>query len=642
MNGGFPKIAFALLVILVALSFTSFAEEEIDVNVDEVESADVLVVENLPSGLDTAILTIAGAVKSEMYPLEQVVDTKDELAKIRLRLFDDFGSPVSGHEIQLISSGIADRIFAPNQVTNANGEIVFDVISDQPGVFTYSAYDITDKKVLSQKAKVVYFDEADFIFANDYSFAAVGNSAGPIDKFEFAEILEQINAGSPFDVKIKAVDSLGQTVLGYTGTVRFSAVGANSNYVTLPSDYIFTTSDQGEHVFALAFSFAQPGTYNLEVRDIENFAVFGEKTFIVQQGGGSSSSASAQALKILTPLPGTSSNTTQVISGIAPAGSKLKIFDNDKEIASVVADVNGQFAFTTPTMSNGAHQIYVAQVNDTGTIIASSAPVAVTIDTVAPVVSKVELEPSDSVSAGSVFKVKLFTAEKLSKAAAMFQNNIYDLNDSGQGFYEAAISAPIAFGNYPIDIVITDQLGNETKIDDAAMLKVGGLNAAASTLGDVTGLTVTPSDHRVTLNWQAPSAFTGILKNYRVFYGISPNQLTEAVDTFTNATTWYVANLKNGTEYYFAVVAVDDKGNVSPHFSNIVSAVPNPTVVQPQPPEVKNGTAGAEAIEEMQSDVSETGPEIWWIVVLSLVAGYCYNLSSKRRDSLIKSRHDFD
>lgn len=638
MNGGFPKVAFALLVILITLSFTSFAEEEIVV--EEVEGSNVLVAENLP--LSSVVSTVVSAARSEMYPPEQAVDTKDELAKIRLRLVDDFGSPVSGHEIQLISSGSTDRIFAPNQVTDTNGEIVFDMISDQPGVFTYSAYDITDKKVLPQKAKVVYFDEADFIFANDYSFAAVGNSAGPIDKFEFSDVPEQINAGSPFDAKIKAVDSLGQTVLGYIGTVRFSAIGANSNYVTLPNDYTFTASDQGEHVFALALNFAQPGTYNLEVRDIENFAVFGEKTFIAQQAVGYSSSAPAPILKILTPLPGISSNTTQVISGTAPAGSKIKIFDNDKEIASVVADVNGQFAFTTAAMIDGAHQIYVAQVNDTGTIISSSTPVTVTIDTAAPVISKVELEPSDSVSAGSVFKVKLFTAEKLSKAAAIFQNNIYDLNDSGQGFYEAAISAPIAFGNYPIDIVITDQLGNETKMDDAAILKVGGLSATASNLGDATGLTVTPSDHRVTLNWQAPSAFTGILKNYRVFYGISPNQLTEAVDTFTNATTWYVANLKNDAEYFFAVVAVDDKGNVSPHFSNIVSAVPNPTVVQPQPPEVKNGTAGAEAIEEMQSDVSETGPEIWWIVIISLVAGYFYNLSSKRRDSLIKSRHDFD
>lgn len=641
MNGGFPKVAFALLMILAVVSFTSFAEEEVVVDDSQtVEIVETNVMPVLPSG--TAISTIARAVKADIYPQEQVVDTKDERAKIRLRLVDDAGSAVADHEVQLISSGNADRIFASNQFTDVNGEIVFDIISDQPGVFTYSAYDVTDRKVLDSKAKVVYFGETDFIFANNYSFAAVGNSAGPIDKFEFMDVPATINAGAPFDVKVKAVDGVGQTVLEYAGTVRFSAVGANSTYASLPEDYTFTTSDQGEHVFSLAFSFAQPGTYNLEVRDMENFAVFGEKTFIAQQGGGASATTQAQVLKILTPLPGTSSNTTQVISGTAPAGAKLKIYDNDKEMTSVVADVNGQFAFTTATLTDGAHQIYVAQVNDIGTIVASSTPVTVMIDTAAPVASKVELEPSDTVSAGSVFKVKLFTGEKLSKAAALFQNNIYDLNDSGKGFYEAAISAPIAFGNYPIDIVITDQLGNETKMDDAATLKVGGLSATASNLGDATGLTVTPADHRVTLSWQAPSAFTGVLKNYRVFYGVSPNQLTEAIDTFTNATTWYIANLKNATEYYFAVVAVDDKGNVSPHFSNIVSATPNPTVVQAPAADVKNGTAGSEALAEMDSDVSETGPEIWWIVVLSLVAGYFYNLSSKRRDSLLKSRHDFD
>jgi hypothetical protein len=47
---------------------------------------------------------------------------------------------------------------------------------------------------------------------------------------------------------------------------------------------------------------------------------------------------------------------------------------------------------------------------------------------------------------------------------------------------------------------------------------------------------------------------------YRVYYGLSPNELVEAVDTFTSEPSWYVYNLVNGSEYYFAVVAVDSKG----------------------------------------------------------------------------------
>jgi hypothetical protein len=58
-----------------------------------------------------------------------------------------------------------------------------------------------------------------------------------------------VTAGSPFDLTVTAVDSFGQTALGYTGTVTFSATDPNPA-VVLPSDYTFTVADAGMHTFA--------------------------------------------------------------------------------------------------------------------------------------------------------------------------------------------------------------------------------------------------------------------------------------------------------------------------------------------------------------------------------------------------------
>jgi hypothetical protein len=118
--------------------------------------------------------------------------------------------------------------------------------------------------------------------------------------------------------------------------------------------------------------------------------------------------------------------------------------------------------------------------------------------------------------------------------------------------------------------------------------------------------------------------------NYRVYYGLSPNQLTEAVDTFTASTTWYLPNLKNEVEYYFAVIAVDSAGNVSELFSNIVSTVPGPDVVDAVSPEVAMGSAGSEALEDMERDPSEAGPEITWLVLFSLMGGMFYVFMGKK------------
>jgi hypothetical protein len=572
-------------------------------------------------------------VNSVLSPEDQVIRSYTDEALITVALADDYENPIEGHLVKLISSSDLDDIetYSDSELTDSNGEISFLVSSDDVGTVTYSAYDVTADKILEPRAKIVYFDKGDYVFSNnnlgDYSrLAAIGNSSFGVDGLEFSDVSDSIQVGESVTFTLSAVDVSAQTVTGYEGTVRFSVIGDNSFYANLSDDYTFTAQDLGEHTFSLAMSFQQEGTYVVEARDLDNTAIYGEYDFVVGSDGASAGSG----INISNPTPGTYSNNIQVISGLAPAGSQLKIYDNEVEIASLVADATGAFSYTTSVLADGQHNFYVATVNEIGTITGVSETISVNIDVSGPEISNIELEPSDSVDPGAIVNVKLYTDDILSSAAIVFQDNIYEMTHSVDGYYEGSFAAPIEFGDYVVNFVLVDQLGNESKIEGVASINVGG-DLSAGVLGNVTDLSAVKADHRVTLTWNAPQILTDKIKNYRVYYGLSPNQLTEAVDTFTASTIWYIPNLKNGVEYYFAVIAVDEKGNISEQFSNIVSATPGLDVVEVLPVEVQIGTAGEEALEEMEEDVSDSGPEIIWLVVFSLMGGIFYSMTMRKR-----------
>ncbi len=576
---------------------------------------------------------------SELTPVNQVVHSGSEKANLSISLRDDFGNPVSGHIVRLVSSSGNDSIkyFNDKNISDENGQVKFLVSSDTASLVNYSLYDLTTDQVLPGRAKVVYFDSSAEVFNTRVKLAAFsskdeGNSSGPIDHFQFEDLSANVNTSQGVTLRLTAFDAASQPVTNYAGTVRFTVDGGNGGFATLPGDYTYSVQDQGTHVFSLAFNFKQPGVYNLKAIDMANVAIFGTKTVTVAAGEAVEFGSGVKSGIIITnPLPGTFGANVQVISGTAPANSKLKIFDNKLEIGSTITDASGKFSYTTGLLADGDHKLYVASVNDIGTVIATSTTVDLKIDTKAAKVSQIVVDPSGSVDPGTLITVKIYTEDSLSKAQVVVAGNVYTLNKNVAGYYETSFPSPIDFGQYKLSFTFTDELGNETKSDDKT-IQVGKIGQTGSALKTekVTGLNVQPADGRVILSWAATTSLANPVKNYRVYFGLSPNQLSNAVDTFTNAPTWYIPNLKNGTEYYFAVAAVDMKGNISDGFDKIVSAKVGGVVTNVQPPNVQNGTAGKDQVKYMTADTSNTGPELLWLLIISMFGGAFYSLCSRK------------
>ena len=557
---------------------------------------------------------------SKLDPEKFMARTGTELVQITVKLLDSYKNAVPGHLVKLISASENDLVslHGTNNFTDSNGEISFDVLGKKSELVTYSVYDVSADVVLESKSKILYFDSTESVYGTTFA----GNSSGPVDHLKFEDIPLSVSLGESVTFRLSAVDEQDQNVINYLGNVRFTVTGADANSVDVPQDYEFRAEDLGSHLFSLALTFQKPGSYTIKATDLDKQEVFGEQAFVVSDTQGSSSGQNAGSLVISSPGSGTVSSNVQVISGTAPSGARIKIFDNDVPIATLSVDNAGKFSYTTGALLEGQHRIYVAQVNDIDTIVQTSPMITLNIDLKAPEISKVELEPAGAVDPATTVKVKLFNSEALSKARLGFGNNVFDMTKNAAGYYEVSVVAPIEFGEYSLNFTLIDELGNEVTLKDQAKLTVGVLGEKASKPAAVTNLVATAGPNKVTLTWDA--ATSSNVKNYRVYYGTSPNQLVDVVDTLTNAGTWYIPNLENGKTYYFAVSPLDATGNTSSNFDQIVLATPSSSVVSKPPVDVVNGSAGKDALDDMKRDASESGPEVFWLIPLSALAGGFY------------------
>ena len=603
------------------------------------------------NGTPVTFKVLAGEVSevfSEVTPTDQVVKIGREMGEIEITLKDVFGNPIEGHMVQLISSRQNEQISTDVNVSNNEGLVVFSVNSTEPGVSTYTAYDLTSNKTLNTRSKVVYFESNEYLFSgniqgstqanlNSQMFIghAAGNPSGPIAYLAITELPASVVTGQSVSFTLTALDKSNQVVADYIGTAHFAVVAGSSTSVNLPADYTFVPQDLGAHKFTLALSFKAAVNYTIEARDLSDPTIFGSVSLTVAAGGGSVT----DLISITNPTAGTYNNNVQAISGSATAGVKVVIYDNNAQIGSATSDTTGKFSFTTSPLTDGKHEFYAAITNEVGTITASSSKVNVTIDTTAPKIEKVETNPAGVIGLGANVEVKVFTESGLTQALAEVGGNVYELKDSTTGYYSASLKAPVSAGSYPIKVTLVDALGNQLKSENEYTLNVGvgGVGTSGGTagqIGDVTSLVAYPSDHKVTLAWKAPSS-GGPVQFYRIYYGLSPNQLKYVVDSWNANTSWYVPDLKNDIEYYFAVAAVDNLGNTSVHMSNIVKASPNKSAVAPST-EVWNGSAGGPQLQEMKEDVSKSGPETIGLLVAAIFGGLCYSYFSMRKKEEIE------
>ena len=177
-----------------------------------------------------------------------------------------------------------------------------------------------------------------------------------------------------------------------------------------------------------------------------------------------------------TPLPvasgaATNDNTPE-LSGTAPAGSLVTVYDGADALGSVAADADGNWRFTPGTaLADGPHTLTATVTSAAGNTSQPSAPIGVVVDTVPPAAADnlqlsnnngqapVAIEPagvtsdttplfSGTAEAGSVVTI-LDNGSAIGSATA-----------DGEGIWRFTPDTPLQAGGHSLSTIVTDSAGN--------------------------------------------------------------------------------------------------------------------------------------------------------------------------------------
>jgi hypothetical protein len=145
-------------------------------------------------------------------------------------------------------------------------------------------------------------------------------------------------AGTPFNVTVKAVDSFGQTAVGYTGTATFTS--ADPHGATLPADYHFTLADGGVHTFGAGATLYTAGNWDVTATDTVTGSITGSATVAVSQG------------LVLAPIPDqtipSSQQTLNVPLSVSnPGGNPLTFTEAGQSLAYVLTQQTGALTYSS-------------------------------------------------------------------------------------------------------------------------------------------------------------------------------------------------------------------------------------------------------------------------------------------------------
>lgn len=577
--------------------------------------------------------------KIEPSKLLATANGKDKIY-VTVTLKDDQNNPIKGHDVAMISSRSEDKIvrISEKTYTNEDGSIIFALSSALKGVSIYSFIDTTTNVVLDERLEIAYTELNNVGGWIETAYAA----AGEVSTLEFEDLPPTILPNSDTEFDLTAYDSENSIVPNYSGTVHFSVEGANSIYATVPNDYSFDVDfDSGSHTFAGAgnsLTFVQPGSYHVVATDLSNFTIRGEVDILVGSGTTlpDTTTPSAFDLVISSPTQGTYSQNEITITGTAPSTDlTIQLFDNDAPLGETSVENDQSFSFQTDELIDGSHTLLALALDNEDTIQYTSSEITFEIDTSAPEVEDIEFSPNTGIKTGEILEITVTSEPNVFQGAVVFNVDIAELEQdpTDSTKYVASIQAPLEPGTYPLDVILVDELGNEGSYTDVAVIEIteSGEGTIAgeeeepeeivdTEPSDVFGVQSASNDSQVTLSWQAASDDSAI-DYYRIYFGLTPSDLSQVVDTLDDKTTWYIPNLVNGNEYFFAVAAVDDTGQESSNTSSIVSGIPFTEIPLFVPPEEKP------EVKVQPTEVSEmdaTGPEMIWFLLASILVSQLY------------------
>lgn len=563
-------------------------------------------------------------------------------AQMVIFLADEFNNPVSGHSLTVTPTQNSVEVYTSEFATNEKGQMNFSVSGSGSGVVGFSIFDSTEGITVLGQAQLAFE-------GSDQSVSLAEN--GPIASFNISGLSAQTVSSQQEDVTVKALDASGFTVVDYTGTIRFSS---SDSEAALPDDYTFTADDQGEHTFSLSVKFITPGTQTLTVTDTDQITIIGTASTSVVTTTSTTPSSSSTTYNtnfettdftrtgdftLISPATGSYSSSTIEVQGQGEYGNTAVIMVNEEEAGRIDIAFDNSFDFTLQDMKDGTYGIYAKIVDASETVLETSKAEKVVVDTTPPTLNAITADPDKDIATGSTVTITVLSESKLESAAILFQDQVNTMTEtSTPGKYQVALVMPATAGDYPMDVNLSDTLGNEAQYRDQLTLTVGAATTTTTTttptptptlpdIGQVSGVTASGGAEKVALSWETPAS-SSTIAYYRIYYGPSPESLFAVSETYDSSTNWTIPDLTAGQQYYFAIAAVNVEGTEGTQ-SEASMGVPSLSLVTaPITPVVTTPAIVASGAAITETPAS--GPADDLLVGISVAAALAYILLRKR------------
>lgn len=425
-----------------------------------------------------------------------------------------------------------------------------------------------------------------------------------MNRFDVEDLPAVVEVQSPITFTVQALDEAQEDDVSYNGTIKIEVLN-DANSIT-PNDYTFVLQDAGEHRFVNSLVFNSVGTKTLKITDVDDEDITAE--FNVEVINSNQVQDEGTLLQIESPTSTVYTENRILVQGTTEPGLEVTVLEGGAEFVSFDAEVDGSFTELLPPLEDGLYELQF-QVNDT-----LSSTFRVEIRTGGIGIRLIELS-TETPAPLELVNVELELSSSANSAAVILNGIKTDLfkQDVTGTFFTGQVTSPSVEGEYPMNIIVVDELGNPTTVENVKTVKVEGdlVEDVLPSASTIDGLNAESLDKRIKLSWSEPVGVDVLF--YTIKFGLTPTDLNSMVDTTSSNTEWFVPSLVNDTVYYFQVFAVDTEGNEVAG-SSIIQASPG----RPDNTSLMEGTD--------VDETSDTGPGLALMLLFSLGVSWVWRV----------------
>ena len=290
----------------------------------------------------------------------------------------------------------------------------------------------------------------DLVLSNDSSGTAVPITTGATN--DATPVLSGTAEAGSVVIVTDTVDNVA-TVLGST------TVGTDGTWTFTPTAPL----DPGAH--SLTTTVTDPAGNEGDVSDPVNFTV----DLTPPDVAGDVVLNNNNGTELVSIVNGSATNdTTPVLSGTAPEGSVITVYDGANILGTVVVDATGAWSYTTAALSQGDHSLSATVTDPAGNVSDPSQAIGFTVDTVEPAAAtELQLANGQDVPIATGGLTNDQTPVLSGKAEA---GSTVTVSDNGTEIGTATVDEdgnwtftpadPLPAGDHSLTATVTDPAGN--------------------------------------------------------------------------------------------------------------------------------------------------------------------------------------